>query len=121
MAHILVVDDDPHVRAVAWDTLTRSGHKVDTARDGVDALYLLKHHAYHVIVSDLRMPILDGPGLYQALQRRYPAVLPHVVFVTGHADAEPYTTFLARTGAPVLTKPFTRSDLRLLIEWVLAD
>jgi CheY-like chemotaxis protein len=72
----IVVDDDPHVRAVAADTLTGSGHKVGTARDGVDALYLLKHHAYNVIVSDLGMPILDGPGLYQAPQRQYPAVLP---------------------------------------------
>ena len=114
----MIVDDDPHVRAVAADTLTGSGHEVDTARDGVDVLYLLKHHAYNVIVRDLRMPILDGPGL-QALQRRYPAVLPHVVFVTGHADVEPYTTFLAQTGAPVLMKPFTRNELRLLIERVL--
>ncbi len=66
MARILVVDDDPHVRAVAADTLTLSGHKVDTAQDGVDALYLLKQHAYDIIMSDLRMPILDlygaGPG-----------------------------------------------------------
>jgi len=65
------------------------------------------------------MPILDGPGLYRALQRHYPALLPRVIFLTGHADVEPYTTFLARTGAPVLMKPFTRNELRLLIEWVL--
>jgi len=119
MARILVVDDEPHARAIATDTLISVGHKVDTAQDGVDALYLLKHHVYDVIVSDLRMPILDGPGLYHALERRYPAILPHVVFVTGQADVEPYTSFLARTGAPVLTKPFTRQELRLLIEWVL--
>jgi CheY-like chemotaxis protein len=119
VVRILVVDDDPHVRAVAADTLTLSGHEVDTAQDGVDALYLLKQHAYDIIVSDLRMPILDGPGLYRALQRHYAALLPRVIFVTGHADVEPYTTFLAQTGAPVLMKPFTRNELRLLIEWVL--
>jgi len=119
VARILVVDDDPHVRAVAADTLTLSGHEVDTAQDGVDALYLLKQNAYDIIVSDLRMPILDGPGLYRALQRHYATLLPRVIFVTGHADVEPYTTFLAQTGAPVLMKPFTRNELRLLIEWVL--
>jgi CheY-like chemotaxis protein len=119
VARILVVDDDPHVRAVATDTLTLSGHEVDAAPDGVDALYLLKQHAYDIIVSDLRMPILDGPALYRALQRHYAALLPRVIFVTGYADVEPYTTFLAQTGAPVLMKPFTRNELRLLIEWVL--
>jgi CheY-like chemotaxis protein len=118
VARILVVDDDPHVRAVAADTLTLSGHEVDTAQDGVDALYLLKQDASDLMVSDLRMPILDGPGL-RALQRYYAALLPRVIFVTGHADVEPYTTFLAQTGAPVLMKPFTRNELRLMIEWVL--
>jgi CheY-like chemotaxis protein len=76
VARILVVDDDPHVRAIAADTLTLSGHEVDAAPDGVDALYLLKQHAYDIIMSDLRMPILDGPGLYRALQRHYAALLP---------------------------------------------
>ena len=96
MARILVVDDDPHVRAVAADTLTLSGHEVETAQDGVDALYLLKQHIYEIIVSDLRMPMLDGRGLYRALQRQYAALLPRVIFVTGHADVDPTRRFLPR-------------------------
>jgi two-component system cell cycle sensor histidine kinase/response regulator CckA len=91
VARILVVDDDPHVRTVAADTLTLSGHEVDTAQDGIDALYLLKQHAYGIILSDLLMPILDGPALYRALQRHYAALLPRVIFVTGHADGSPCT------------------------------
>ncbi len=89
------------------------------AQDGVDALYLLKRRSYDVIVSDLRMPMLDGPGLYRALQQRYAAALPRVIFVTGYADAEPYTAFLAQTGDPVLMKSFTPDELRLMIRWVL--
>lgn len=117
MARILVVDDDADVRASAADTL--KGYEVDTAQDGVDALYCLKQQVYDVVVSDLRMPLLDGPGLYRALQQRYAAARPHVIFVTGHADAEPYTSFLAQTAAPVLMKPFTPEELRLMIQWVL--
>jgi CheY-like chemotaxis protein len=79
----LVVDDDAAVRAVVADALAPDGHAVDLAQDGVDALYLLKRRTYDVIVSDLRMPMLDGPGLYRALQQRYAAVLPRVIFVTG--------------------------------------
>ncbi len=119
MALILVVDDDANVRALVADTLAQDGHEVDMAQDGVDALYLLKRRSYDVIVSDLRMPMLDGPGLYRALQQRYAAALPRVIFVTGYADAEPYTAFLAQTGDPVLMKPFTSDELRLMIQWVL--
>jgi DNA-binding response OmpR family regulator len=119
VALILVVDDDATVRAVVADTLAQDGHEVDTAQDGVDALYLLKRRTYDIIISDLRMPILDGPGLYRSLQQRDATVLPHVIFVTGYADAEPYTAFLAQTGAPVLMKPFTPEELRLMIRWVL--
>jgi CheY-like chemotaxis protein len=115
----LVVVDDSAVRAFVADTLTQEGHEVDTAQDGVDALYLLKRRSYDVIVSDLRMPMLDGPGLYRALQQRYAAALPRVIFVPGYAGAEPYTAFLAQTGDPVLMKPFTVEELRLMIQWVL--
>jgi CheY-like chemotaxis protein len=119
VAHILVVDDDAAVRTVVADTLAHDGHEVDLAQDGVDALYLLNRRSYDVIVSDLRMPMLDGPGLYQALRQRYAAALPRVIFVTGYAAAEPYTAFLAETGDPVLTKPFTVDELRQMIQWVL--
>ncbi len=105
-------------RADAERQARASSHEVDMAQDGVDALYLLKRRSYDVIVSDLRMPMLDGPGLYRALQQRYAATLPRVIF-TGYADAEPYTAFLAQTGDPVLMKPFTSDELRLMIQWVL--
>jgi hypothetical protein len=42
-----------------------------------------------------------------------------VIFITGYADAEPHTAFLAQTGDPVLMKPFTSDELRLMIRWVL--
>ncbi len=119
MALVLLVDDEATVRAFVADTLAPEGDEVDRAQDGVDALYLLKRRSYDVIVSDLRMPMLAGPGLYRALQQRYAAALPRVIFATGYADAEPYTAFLARTGDPVLMKPFTVEELRLVMQWVL--
>ena len=119
VARILFVDHDATVGALVADALGPEGHAVDLAQDGVDALYLLKRRTYDVIVSDLRMPMLDGPGLHRALQQRYRGVLPRLVFVTGYADAEPYTAFLAQTGDPVLMKPFTVDELRRMIQWVL--
>src|SRR6185295_1301094 len=94
-------------------------HEVDTVRDGAEALYRIEQRAYDLIISDLQMPNLDGPGLYTALRKRFGEALPRVIFVTGHAEADKFVPFLAETGDPVLTKPFSVEDLRTLVQWVL--
>jgi CheY-like chemotaxis protein len=92
---------------------------VDTARDGVEALYRIERRKYDLIISDLQMPNLDGPGLYETLRKRFGQDLPRVIFITGHADADQFVPFLAETGDPVLAKPFSADDLRTLVGWVL--
>jgi len=116
---ILVVEDEPSLRELIAHILLLDDHDVDTARDGVEALYRLEQRPYDLIISDLRMPNLDGPGLYEALRKRYGQALPRVIFVTGHAEADDYVPFLAETGDPILTKPFTVDDLHTLVQWVL--
>jgi CheY-like chemotaxis protein len=63
MKRILVVDDDGHLRELLTATLEQ-----DVAQDGVEALALLGTNSYDVVLSDLRMPGLDGPALYGALR-----------------------------------------------------
>jgi CheY-like chemotaxis protein len=116
---ILVVEDESNLRELIAHILLLDDHEVDTARDGVEALYRIEQRLYDLIISDLQMPNLDGPGLHDAMRERYGQVLPRVIFVTGHAEAEDYMPFLARTGDPVLTKPFSVEDLRTLVQWVL--
>ncbi|MBI1958577.1 MAG: hypothetical protein HYS36_05035, partial [Candidatus Rokubacteria bacterium] len=58
------------------------------------------------ILSDIKMPELDGPGLYRELERRHPDLASRVIFLTGDRLAPGTAEFLGRTGAPVLTKPF---------------
>ncbi len=117
--HILVVEDENSLRELIANILLLDDHEVDTARDGVEALYRIEQRTYDLIISDLRMPNLDGPGLHKALLDRYGQDLPRVIFVTGHAEAEDFVPFLAETGDPVLTKPFSVEDLRTLVQWVL--
>ncbi len=117
--HILVVEDENSLRELIANILLLDDHEVDTARDGVEALYRIEQRTYDLIISDLRMPNLDGPGLHKALLERYGQDLPRVIFVTGHAEAEDLVPFLAETGDPVLTKPFSVEDLRTLVQWVL--
>jgi len=116
---ILVVEDESSLRELIANILLLDHHEVDTVRDGAEALYRIEQRAYDLIISDLQMPNLDGPGLYAALRKRFGESLPRVIFVTGHAEADQFVPFLAETGDPVLTKPFTVEDLRTLVQWVL--
>ena len=61
---VLVVDDEKEIAALLADLLALDGHRVATASDGLAALDLLEHQEYDLILSDVRMPVLDGPGLY---------------------------------------------------------
>jgi two-component system, NtrC family, response regulator PilR len=116
---ILVVEDESSLRELIANILLLDHHEVDTVRDGVEALYRIEQRSYDLIISDLQMPNLDGPGLYVALRKRFGEALPRVIFVTGHAEADQFVPFLAETGDPVLTKPFSVEDLRTLVQWVL--
>ena len=68
MKRILVVDDDDSLRELLATALSQDDRVVDTARDGLEALELLNQSRYDLILSDLRMPGLDGPALYEALR-----------------------------------------------------
>jgi len=116
---ILGVEDESSLRELIANILLLDQHEVDTVRDGAEALYRIEQRAYDLIISDLQMPNLDGPGLYTALRKRFGEALPRVIFVTGHAEADKFVPFLAETGDPVLTKPFSVEDLRTLVQWVL--
>jgi CheY-like chemotaxis protein len=116
---ILVVEDESSIRELIANILLLDDHEVDTARDGVEALYRIERRKYDLIISDLQMPNLDGPGLYETLRKRFGQELPRVIFITGHADADQFVPFLAETGDPVLAKPFSADDLRTLVGWVL--
>ncbi|MBI2467222.1 MAG: response regulator [Candidatus Rokubacteria bacterium] len=118
--HILVVDDEAEIAAILAEILTEEGHHVETAENGAAALEMLHRRTYDLILSDLRMPELDGPGLYRALQQHHPQLLGRVVFLTGDT-LEPHTLeFLRETGAPSLNKPFAEDEVQALVRRLLS-
>ena len=117
---ILVVDDEEYVRELVAAVLIEDGHEVDTARNGTDALPLLDQHAYDLIVTDLRMPEIDGPALYHEVERRRPDTVKRFIFITGTTYFPEYTSFLKTTKAPVLIKPFNLMALREAVAQALA-
>jgi CheY-like chemotaxis protein len=116
---ILVVDDEPGIANALAHLLRRDGHTVDTAADGQLALARLHTQTYDLLLCDLRMPELDGPGLYQVLQQQYPHLLQRVIFLTGDTLSEEARTFLEQTEVPRLSKPFRAAEVRQLVQHVL--
>jgi two-component system NtrC family sensor kinase len=117
---VLVVDDQTPVRELVAAVLAADGHSVETARDGVDALRLLDSaKPFDLIVSDLKMPGLDGPSLYLELTRRWPDTRPHLLFISGFVDSPEYSGFLQGTQVQVLIKPFAVDDLSRAVAGLL--
>jgi CheY-like chemotaxis protein len=124
MTHVLVVDDDPEIRAVLRCALQAAGHAVMEAADGVSALDRLRASPNPLIVLlDLRMPRLDGAGVLATVAGDRALVHRHQ-FVLVTADPLPLPpaldALLASVDVPVVSKPF---DIDTVLDLVahLAD
>lgn len=86
-SRVLVVDDEPAIRALVAKIVERAGHPVDTARDGAEAIEKLEQTDYAVIVLDLMMPNIDGYGLIEHLKGREGSKPAVIVVSAGDAGA----------------------------------
>ena len=115
---VLVVDDEIEVTRIVSEVLRRDGHEVDTALNGVEALACIEARPYDAVISDIRMPRLDGPSLYAAVKQTNPALAQRFVFLTGDTLGSVTAHFLESTGAPSLKKPFTVREVRAVLAQV---
>jgi CheY-like chemotaxis protein len=116
---ILVVDDEPLIARLMAETLEFEGYEVDTANNGREALEKIAARSYDAILSDLRMPELDGVGLYREIERQQPGLLQRLAFVTGTMESPGYASLFEGARAPVLSKPFAVTDLHQLVQRLL--
>ena len=112
---ILVVDDQEHMRELLVEALSADGHTVDPAENGTAAIQLFEAQPYDLVVSDLQMPQMDGPKLYEEICKRWPAAPPGFVFITGEDEAPGYRQFLKDAKLPVVSKPFKLKEFRELL------
>src|SRR2546423_1784963 len=86
MARILIAEDEDSLRHLVARALSLDGHRVMTANDGAEALDLLarEHGAFELLLTDIRMPVMDGIALALAAARDHPQVA--VLLMTGYAD-----------------------------------
>lgn len=113
---ILVVDEDPAFAGVVEDVLTTEGYEVTTAASGATALDLVRGRVFDLILNDVRMPELDGPGFYRELRNRDPEHARRVMFMTGGAVGPETAEFLLSLRAPYLRKPLPIDELRAAVK-----
>jgi DNA-binding NtrC family response regulator len=116
----LVIESDTTVADSVASALRIAGHVVDIASTRTDALARMKRHRYDLVVSNLRMPDLNGPTLYEELARHSPRTLLRLIFITQSAFSPGYSKFLMQLGAPLLVKPVSPARLWESVERLLA-
>ena len=118
---ILVVDDEAEIRDALAEILAGARHRVVAVGSGREALARMAAEHYDVILTDIRMPDLDGRALYQEIQRRWPGQAGRVAFVTGDTLASALREFVSESGRPVIEKPFLPSEVRRIVAELVTE
>lgn len=111
---LLIVDDEQSARTALGELLKANGHKVYTASDGYKALGLFKQHRPDVVLTDLRMPMMDGIELIHQIKVEYPQT-PCVV-MTAFGSIENAVEAMKRGADDYMTKPLNIDEVELIIE-----
>ncbi len=110
---ILVIDDDPAVLQFVADAFAGLSFAIETAHGGRDGIARLGGgRRYDLILSDVRMPEVDGRAVFRYVRENRPELMEKLVFATGDVASTESTEFLQHTGRPVLEKPFSVEALR---------
>lgn len=111
---ILIVDDEPDIRDVLSLALTDMGHDVRAAADGDEALRLFHETRPPIVVTDIKMPGMDGIELLQKLKREAPDT--EVVMITGHGDLDLAIRSLKHEATDFITKPINIDVLEIALK-----
>ena len=112
MARILIAEDEDAIRSLIARALRQDGHDVVTAIDGAQALDVLAREkgGFELLLTDIRMPVMDGFALADAAARNHPDVT--IVLMTGYADQRERAHGLDARIHDVITKPFSLGAMR---------
>jgi DNA-binding NtrC family response regulator len=117
-ARVLIVDDEPSIRKVLTAHLARLGHEVVSASDGAEAIARLSEEPYQVVVSDLKMPVVDGMALLRWVSDNQPG-LP-LILITAHGTVETAVQALKAGAFDYISKPFDQDELNHVVSKALS-
>ena len=117
--HILIVDDEPNVRRVLSTLLEQAGWATTRAESGEQALDLVRAQDPDLVITDLKMPGMDGMELLSRIQASFPEI--PVVMLTAHGTVTNAVEAMKRGAHDFITKPFDRDDVVALVEKALGQ
>ncbi|MEI5677774.1 MULTISPECIES: PAS-domain containing protein [unclassified Mesorhizobium] len=116
----LVVDDEKEVGDLIAEVLRRDGFKVTVARSGEEAVRQLKNRTFALILSDLKMPNMDGRHLFNHVADFHPSEIERLAFLTGDTISPDAQVFLRATKRPYLEKPVKPDELRSFVSKLMS-
>lgn len=119
MARVLIAEDEEPVRELLSRALKMDGHEVDAAPDGAAALERLATGPFDLLLTDIRMPIMDGIALALAAARDYPSLV--IVLMTGYAGERERAKGLDALVHDVVLKPFSLAEVKQALRAALAN
>lgn len=111
---ILIVDDEPVIRDILTEFLSLEGYDIDTAQDGIEAREKILSGKYNVVLSDLKMPNLDGMQLLQFINDRHMHIVP--IIMTGYGTVETAIEAMKAGAYDYILKPFKMEDIIRIID-----
>ncbi len=118
MSLILVVDDEEKLRNLLAMMIQREGHEVDKAENGKQALSYLMKKTYDLVISDIRMPEIDGKELIKEMRAN--KIFTPVVYITAFATVESAVEMMQAGAVDYISKPFDADRVFITIERSLA-
>ncbi len=115
MSRILIADDEELMRGLVARAIAMDGHEIVTAQDGAEALEILiqEEGEFDLLLTDIKMPIMDGIALALAAARDFPRVT--ILLMTGFADQRERASGLNAIVHDVIVKPFSVADIRTAV------
>ncbi|TNM60743.1 response regulator [Aliirhizobium smilacinae] len=118
MARILITEDEESLRRFVARALRLDGHETFEAGDGAEGLERLDEGSFDLLLSDIRMPVMDGIELAHQAAARFPEM--KILLMTGYAEQRERADDLASKIVDVVPKPFALPDIRKAVARALA-
>jgi two-component system, cell cycle response regulator CpdR len=118
MARILITEDEDSLRSFVARALRMDGHDTVEAADGAEGLEALAGGKFDLLLSDIRMPVMDGIELTHKAAAAHPGL--RILLMTGYAEQRERADDLAEKIVDVVSKPFTLPDIRTAVARALA-
>lgn len=118
MARILITEDEDSLRRFVARALRMDGHETHEAADGAEGLEMLQEGGFDLLLSDIRMPVMDGIELAHRASDAFPGI--KILLMTGYAEQRERADDLMEKIVDVVAKPFALPDIRKAVALALA-